>query len=83
MTRHPLTAAIGDTLTGYHGEPITITRHDPRDHTCGLCGGLVQVWDRYKLARPKVSGPGAYDTTEESAHLMATGLLGGCPEVTR
>jgi hypothetical protein len=84
QTRHPLTAAIGDTITDSHsGRTFTVTRHDPRDHACGMCGGLVRVWDRYTLARPKVAGPGAYDVTVDSAHLLASGLLGSCPAVTR
>lgn len=79
-TRHPLTAAIGDVITDTHsGRTFTVERHDPRDHTCGQCGALVRVWDRYTLVRPKISGVGAYDTTVEAHHLLATGLLGDCP----
>jgi hypothetical protein len=79
-TRHPLTAWIGDVITdATTGRTFTVDRHDPRDHDCGQCGGLVRVWDRYTLARPKQAGPGAYDTRVESHHLLASGLLGDCP----
>jgi hypothetical protein len=79
-TRHPLAAAIGDVLTdAATGRTVTVARHDERDHTCHLCGGLVRVWDCYTLVRPKVAGPGAYDTTVLSSHLLNTALLGDCP----
>ncbi len=78
--RHPLTATIGQTITDkVTDRTVTVRRHDPRDHDCGECGGLVRVWTRHTLARPKIAGPGAYDQAENSAHLLATGLLGPCP----
>lgn len=74
---------IGDTITDVHtGATFVVTRHDPRDHQCWRCGGLVRVWTRYTLARPKVSGPDAYDQSVDSHHLLATGLLGNCPAAT-
>lgn len=75
--------AIGDTITDVRsGVQFEVTRNDERDHACWRCGGLVRVWDCYTLARPKVSGRGAYDTTVLSAHLLSTGLLGDCPAIT-
>ncbi len=54
-------------------------QHPDYRGVCHECGGLVRVWTRYTLRRPKIAGPGAYDQTENSAHLLATGLLGQCP----
>ncbi len=80
VTRHPLTATIGQTITDkVTDRTVTVRRQDPRDHDCWRCGGLVRVWTRYTLRRPKIAGPGAYDQAENSAHLLATGLLGQCP----
>jgi hypothetical protein len=78
-TRHPLTAAIGQTITDAGaGRTYTVTPQDG-DTTCWRCGGLVRNWTCYTLARPQVTGPGAYDQRPESAHLLASGLLGDCP----
>jgi hypothetical protein len=60
------------------GRVYTVTPQDG-DATCWRCGGLVRNWTRYTLTRPKAAGPGAYDQRPESAHLLASGLLGDCP----